>query len=136
MIFSKEFAQHKQRAVQGTHSRQRCQSRPALEPLEQRCLLSADMVVQWNQIALQAAVNDYSLAPGYQIGPTRLGRAMAIVQAAVFDAVNSIDPQYTPYLTQVAALAGASMDAAVAQAAHDTLLAMFPNQQPFFDSEL
>jgi hypothetical protein len=28
------------------------------------------------------------------------------------------------------------MDAAVAQAAHDTLVAMFPNQQPYFDSEL
>jgi hypothetical protein len=94
------------------------------------------MVVHWNQVAIQAAVNDYSLAPGYQIGPTRLGRAMAIVQAAVYDSVNSIDPQYTPYLIQIAAPAGASMDAAVAQAAHDTLLAMFPNQQPFFDSEL
>ena len=94
------------------------------------------MVVRWNEIAIQAAVNDYSLAPGYQIGPTRLGRAMAIVQAAVYDAVNSIDPQFTPYLVQVAAPVGASMDAAVAQAAHDTLLAMFPNQQAFFDSEL
>jgi hypothetical protein len=94
------------------------------------------MVVQWNQIALQAAVNDYSLAPGYEIGPTRLGRAMAIVQAAVFDSVNSIDPHYTPYLTEVTAPAGASMDAAVAQAAHDTLVAMFPNQQSFLDSKL
>jgi len=86
--------------------------RPAVEFLEQRCLLSADMVVQWNAIALQAAVNDYSLAPGYEIGPTRLGRAMAIVQGAVYDSVNSISPQYTPYLVQVAAPAGASMDAA------------------------
>jgi hypothetical protein len=94
------------------------------------------MVIQWNQIAMQAAVNDYSLAPGYQIGPTRLGRAIGIVQAAVFDSVNSIDPQYTPYLTQVQAPAGASIDAAVAQAAHDTLLAMFPNQQAYFDSQL
>jgi hypothetical protein len=95
------------------------------------------MIVQWNQIALQAAVNDYSLAPGYQIGPTHLGRAMAIVQAAVFDSVNSIDPQFQKYLVQIAAVpADASMDAAVAQAAHDTLVAMFPNQQSFFDSEL
>jgi hypothetical protein len=94
------------------------------------------MVIQWNQIALQAAVNDYSLAPGYQIGPTRLGRAMAIVQAAVYDSVNSIDPQSTPYLIQISAPADASLDAAVAQAAHDTLVAMFPNQQSYFDSEL
>jgi hypothetical protein len=94
------------------------------------------MVLQWNQIALQAAVNDYTLAPGYEIGPTRLGRAMAIVQAAVYDSVNSIDPHYTPYVIQVAAPEHASIDAAVAQAAHDTLVAMFPNQQAYFDSEL
>jgi len=108
----------------------------SVERLEERCLLSADMVLQWNEIANQAAVNDYSLAPGYQIGPTRLSRAMAIVQGAVYDSVNSIDPQYTPYLIQVPAPAGASMDAAVAQAAHDTLVAMFPNQQQYFKSEL
>ena len=127
-----------QKASRSTRSRKPRCYRPALETLEERCLLSVNMVVQWNQIALQASVNDYStaLAPGYQIGPTRLSRAMAIVQAAVYDAVDSIDPQYTPYLVQVAAPTGASMDAAVAQAAHDTLVAMFPNQKPFFDSEL
>ena len=123
---------------EGRRSVKRHEYRPSVELLEQRCLLSADMVVQWNQIALQASVNDYSkaLAPGFQGGPTRLSRAMAIVQGAVFDAVNSVDPQYTPYLVQVATPTGASMDAAVAQAAHDTLVAMFPNQQSFFDSEL
>jgi hypothetical protein len=61
---------------------------------------------------------------------------MAIVQAAVYDSVNSIDPQYTPYLIQIPAPAGTSMDAAVAQAAHDTLVALFPNQKPYFDGEL
>src|SRR5262245_3637656 len=96
VAFLKEAAQPKPMSLLGTHSRQRYQYRPSLEPLEERCLLSTDMVVQWNEIAVQAAVNDYSLAPGYQIGPTRLGRAMAIVQAAVYDSVNSIDPQYTP----------------------------------------
>jgi hypothetical protein len=123
---------------EGRRSVKRHEYRPSVELLEQRCLLSADMVVQWNQIALQASVNDYSkaLAPGFQGGPTRLSRAMAIVQGAVFDAVNSVDPQYTPYLVQVATPTGASLDAAVAQAAHDTLVAMFPNQQSFFDSEL
>jgi hypothetical protein len=114
----------------------RTQFRPSVEALEQRCLPNADMVIQWNQIASQAAVNDYTLAPGYQIGPTRLSRAWAIVQAAVYDSVNSINPQYAPYLTQLPAPKDASMDAAVAQSAHDTLSAMFPNQKAFFDSEL
>ena len=115
---------------------QRYQYRTSVESLEQRCLMSADMVIQWNAIAIEAAKRDYSLAPGYQIGPTRLGRAMAIVQVAVYDSVNSINPLYAPYLVQIAAPADASIDAAVAQSAHDTLVAMFPNQQPFFDSEL
>jgi hypothetical protein len=114
----------------------RLRSRLEVESLEERCLLSADMVVQWNNIALQASVNDYSLPPGEQIGPTRLGRAMAIVHAAIYDSVNSISPQYTPYLTQVVPAAGASMDAAVAQAACDTLNAMFPNQQGYFQNQL
>jgi hypothetical protein len=130
------FAQRTQKGANGKRSAPRQQYRPAVESLEQRCLLSADMVVQWNQIANQAAVNDYSLAPGYQIGPTRLGRAFAIVQAAVYDSVNSISPHFAPYLIQVSAPQGASIDAAVAQAAHDTLVAMFPNQQSFFDSKL
>jgi hypothetical protein len=94
------------------------------------------MVVQWNEIALQASVNDYSLPTGYQIGPTRLSRAMAIVQAAVYDSVNSIQPASTPYLIQVTPPKDASMDAAVAQAAYVTLTAMFPNQQVYFQSEM
>lgn len=136
MVVFKTSALSKHKYVQGAKSiRKRCY-RPTLEALEQRCLLSVDMVVRWNEIANQAAANDYSLAPGYQIGPTRLGRAMAIVQAAVYDAANSIDPQFRKYLVQVAAPPDASMDAAVAKAAHDTLVAMFPNQQAFFDNEL
>ncbi len=136
MVVSKAFAQRKRESVSAKRSSSRYNFQPAVEPLEPRCLLSADMVVQWNHIAMDAAKQDYTLAPGLEIGPTRLGRAIAIVQAAVYDSVNSIDPQYTPYLIQVAAPAGASMDAAVAKAAHDTLVAMFPNQQATFDSEL
>jgi hypothetical protein len=68
-----------------------------LEPLEERCLLSVDPVIFWNQVALQAAVVDHGIgAPGLQFGPTRTSRAFAIVSGAVFDAVNSIHPSTTP----------------------------------------
>ena len=111
--------------------------KPQIEKLEDRCLLSADMVLQWNAVAIEAAKIDHGIGePGIQFGPTRTSRALAIVQAAVYDAVDSIDPQYTPYLIQVQAPAGASMDAAVAQAAHDTLVALYPYQQPYFDAQL
>src|SRR5439155_8173885 len=63
-------------------------------------------------------------------------RALAIVQAAVFDAVNSIDRSYSPYLLQLSAPRGASIDAAAAQAAHDTLVSLFPDYQPTLDSDL
>jgi hypothetical protein len=111
--------------------------KPRIEHLEDRYLLSADMVLQWNAVAIEAAKRDHALgAPGIQFGPTRTSRALAIVQGAVYDAVNSIVPQYKPYLTQVQAPPGASMDAAVAQAAHDTLVALYGYQQPYLDAQL
>src|SRR6516225_5063677 len=86
--------------------------RPALEALEERTLPSADPVLFWNDVALHAAVVDHGIgAPGLQFGPTRTARAFAIIQGAVFDAVNSIRPQYTPYEIQLPAPRSASIDA-------------------------
>jgi hypothetical protein len=61
---------------------------------------------------------------------------MAILQAAVYDAVNSIDQSYTPYLAKVPAPPSASEEAAVAQAAHDALVGLFPTQATTLDLEL
>jgi hypothetical protein len=108
-----------------------------LEPLEERCLLAVDMVLHWNEVALQAAVVDHGIgAPGLQFGPTRTARALAIVQGAVYDVVNSFEPQYTPYLIQLPTPRGASMDAAVAEAAYTTLTNLYPYQQPYFQAQL
>jgi hypothetical protein len=107
--------------------------------LEERCLLSADMVLTWNQYMTQAEALDYDpnvVATPDQPGPTNTSRAFAIISAAVYDAVNSIDGSYAPYLAKVSHARGGSIDAAVAQAAHDTLVAMFPHQQATFDQEL
>src|SRR5205823_3484014 len=97
-------------------------ARPALllEALEDRCLPSADVVLEWNAVALDALKNDSLLAHPRQNNPGAASRALAIVQAAVFDAVNSIDRSYDPYLIQVNAPRDASLTAAAAQAAHDT----------------
>ena len=108
----------------------------ALEALEQRCLPSADVVLEWNAIALDALKNDSLLAHPRQDNPGNASRALAIVQAAVFDAVNSIDRSYQPYLMEVNAPAGASITAAVAQAAHDTLVVLFPEYQATLDADL
>ncbi len=89
--------------------------------------LNADAVVlQWNLIAVQT------------VGPTPpfpSTRAMATVQVAVFEAVNAITHRYTPYLGTVTAADGASTDAAVIIAAHDTLVWLFPAHAATLDSE-
>lgn len=100
-----------------------------VEPLEDRCLLSGDVVLQWNQLALDAI---------RQVKPNPLAasRILAIEQVAVFDAVNAIDRSFTPYFAQVHASHGASLEAAAAQAAHDTLVSLVPSLKSTFDAAL
>lgn len=106
-----------------------------LHALESRCLLSAitqDVVLHWNDITCEAARN----APADHRGPTWISRTFAMVQGAVFDAVNSIDGRYTGYLVEERFPRWASMDAAAAQAARDVLAALYPAQHASFDAEL
>jgi hypothetical protein len=100
-------------------------------------------VRHWNEIALDASGLDHApLAPGEdrvfgeQFGPGRSSRALAIVHVAIFDAVNAITGGYRSYTGLPWARAGTSMKAAIAQAAHDTLVALFPSQAASFDARL
>src|SRR3989475_10949273 len=103
----------------------------------------ADSVRRWNAIAMSANALDHTpVAPGEnrvfgeQLGPGRTSRAFAIVHIAIFDAVNAIAGGYQSYTGLPPAPPGTSMDAAIAQAAHDTLVALFPSQTASFDSQL
>jgi len=96
----------------------------------------------WNQVAIDASGLDHTpVAPGEtrvfgeQLGPGRSSRAMAIVHIAMYDAINAIASDYESY-TGVRAARDASMDAAIAQAAHDTLAALYPSQRPAVDALL
>jgi membrane-associated phospholipid phosphatase len=102
---------------------------PHVELLEDRCLLSADVVLEWNQLALHAVGQA-------RVSPVVASRALAITQAAVYDAVNAIDRSFEPYHAHVHASRGASLAAAAAQAARDTLAALFPSQAGTFDTAL
>jgi hypothetical protein len=73
---------------------------------------------------------------GEQLGPARTSRAFAIIHIAIFEAVNAIAGGYQSYVGLDCASPDTSMEAAVAQAAHDTLAAMFPSQTPRFDDLL
>jgi hypothetical protein len=54
----------------------------------------------------------------------------------MFDAVNSIERKYSPFLQNAKTSSGASVEAAAAQAAHDILSALYPSQQSVFDEAL
>ncbi|MFN2622659.1 MAG: vanadium-dependent haloperoxidase [Chthoniobacterales bacterium] len=102
-----------------------------------------DALHRWNQIAINASGLDHTpVAPeetrvfGEQLGPARAARAMAIVHIAMFDAVNAIVGGYQSYTGVTAKGGAASLDAAISQAAHDTLVALFPSQASTFDGFL
>jgi hypothetical protein len=99
-----------------------------------------DRVHHWNRIAVDTSGLDHTpVGPGEtrvygeQLGPGRAARAMAVVHIAIADAVNSIARRYRSFTRIAYAPSHASMDAAIAQAAHDTLVAMFPSQKPQCD---
>jgi hypothetical protein len=87
---------------------------------------AADVVIDWNQKANAAVLE----AKVYPFTGTRV---MAIVHTAMFDAINSIDGQYTPYKFKVSAPAGSLPEAAGDAAAHATLVALFPEQKAALD---
>jgi hypothetical protein len=89
----------------------------------------ADEVTDWNQTMLRAA-----LVGG--TSPLVTTRVAAIVQAAVFDAVNGIARRYTPIHVPPAGPAGASREAAAVQAAYATLVQLYPTQKSTFDARL
>lgn len=89
----------------------------------------ADVVSDWNGRAVTA---------GYAArqGPAAHTRNLAMVHLAMFEAVNSIAPRYSPYRARLPAEAGASLDAAAATAAHVLLVRMYPDQAAEFDKLL
>ncbi len=102
-----------------------------------------DALHRWNQIAIDASGLDHTPVAigenrvfGEQLGPARASRAMAIVHIAMFDAVNAITGGYDSYTGIKAKGGAASLDAAISQAAHDTLAALFPSQASAFDAFL
>ena len=90
-----------------------------------------DVILQWNRVLM-----DTVRTPGQQPATIMPVRSYAIMHAAMFDAVNSIDGSYTPFLTDVPGSQNASIEAAAAQAAHDVLASLYPTRVAIFDAEL
>jgi len=99
-----------------------------------------DTLRYWNQVAIDASGVDH--IPGVpggrqgaeQLGPGRSARAMAIVHIAMFDAINAITGNtFRSYTGMAPETRAASLDAAIATAARDTLAQLFREQAGQFN---
>ncbi|MEO8018778.1 MAG: vanadium-dependent haloperoxidase [Pseudomonadota bacterium] len=93
------------------------------------CAAFADAVTDWNDITVQAVLAG---RPG-TIGIVDI----ALVQVAVHDAVQVIDRQFEPYHAEIETGRGGGKgrrSAAVAAAAHDVLVGMYPAQATSLDT--
>jgi hypothetical protein len=88
----------------------------------------ADVVLEWNQIALEAIRLDASKPPV-------ASRGMAMVSLAMYDAINAIEGM-PGYYVGLSAQPGTSPEAAAAAAAHRVLSYLYPGQQTLFDTQL
>jgi hypothetical protein len=89
--------------------------------------VQADAVTDWNDIAVQAL----ALPPPPMTPPPRPGPVvfldLAIVQAAVHDAVQAFEKRFEPYHVNISNASGSPI-AAVATAARDVLIDILPSQ--------
>ena len=88
----------------------------------------ADAVADWNLIAIQRIAEANPAHP-----PPVTFIDMAIVQAAIHDAVQAIERHYKPYHVEIEGASG-SPAAATAKAARDVLVNLFPDQTPTIDN--
>jgi len=103
-----------------------------------------DRFFMWNEIALDTTAIDHTpVNPasgedprrfGEQLGPHRSAYAMAIIHIAMFDAENAITKKFVSYSGIPAVQGNVSLDRAIAQAAHDTLVALYPFQKDRLDA--
>ena len=100
-----------------------CLASAALIALSASASARADTVTDWNLNAVNALV----VTAGQ--GPTVSTVHLAMVHGAVYDAVNSIDERYEPYLVEIRARDWYSKDAAAATAAYRVLLGIVPPAQ-------
>jgi hypothetical protein len=78
---------------------------------------AANVIADWNEKTVEFVIDT-------KMPPPQAERVMTMVHVAMFDAVNTIDRRYRPYLVQPAVSATASMEAAAAVAAERVLLGL------------
>jgi hypothetical protein len=89
-----------------------------------------DPVIQWNRFLLNVQAT-----PGDQPATVHPTYELAMVHAAIHDAVVTIDHSGLRYLTRVHTVQGASVAAAANAAAHDTLVKLYPSLRASIDQQ-
>ena len=89
-------------------------------------------VLAWNEYAIDALVNPPTAPiPGAGLAPNLALVDLAMVEGAVYDALNSIDGGHEALIDAVAAVSpSASMEAAAATASHHVLTTLVPTLPP------
>ena len=95
-------------------------------------LQTPNPVVEWNKTLL-VIVRTHG-AQAATVHPTH---SFALMHAAVYDAVNTIQKRHEPYLVDLPGVsARPSQDAAASAAAHEVLVQLYPNFQSALDARL
>lgn len=89
----------------------------------------ADVITEWNEVLLDAIRADAT-------PPPKASRAMAMVHAAMYDAVIAVEGGFEPYHVAMTAAEETSAEAAAVAAAHGVLVALYPDQAGVFDAAL
>ena len=89
-----------------------------------------EAVIAWNAITVRTI-----LAPPTPQSPPASFVYASFVQAAVYNAVVAIEGKYEPYQSRLEPRPGASVEAAVATAAHHVLVHYFSSQQGALDAD-
>jgi membrane-associated phospholipid phosphatase len=87
----------------------------------------ADVVTDWNSLLLNAIRTEST-------SPPLAARNLAIMHAAMFEAVNAIEGGFNPYRGVAPAPPGASAEAAVVRAGYQCLSELYPSQWALFQA--
>lgn len=81
---------------------------------------TADVITDWNNMLLQTFAQE-----GQNVIPPTNSGAMGMMAAAMFDAVNSVNRNFSPYTSYDSVPGSTSKDAAAAQAGYDVLISLY-----------
>lgn len=97
-------------------------------------LTRADAVLDWNTSIRNVIQSDGQNAVN-QANPGYSTRSMAMMNGALYDVAQAFNRTHNPFLVNTTAGVGVSRDAALHQAAHEVLMALYPGQSAILNND-